>query len=486
MSTVAEILSLSATPVSTSAIQLAWALGYVDDPADPDSVNLTLTDTAGHQYFNVAELTTTAFLATGLAPGRTYVFTLLLKYSDGFTSQATKSATTFPVVTPPPTTPPRTTPPPHTTPPPTTPPPTPPPGSRPLGECNGLSAIGYSSQIGEVVLHFAVGFGVDAHQQINRIVRTPYPAGASQSGLEPWTAAGKLPGTYIFMTTPACAISATPSTAGGMSSVLVSEISSALGADTACYAIINGLVGLGGKFVSGPVMTSWPNGRIDVFALDSNDHLQQATMTDGNFHWLPWHDLGVFDIDQLSSAISCDGNLIDVAGKDNSRGALKLFSWNGSSWGTFDLSFDSPADAALASSAPGRLDVLALGNDRNLYHRWRIGTTWSGWEVVGATGGNWAKPAVASWGPNRLDVVVVGSDCSFYHKYYDGSSWHPAGATTWNPVGGELNSPVAPVLAAPAVNWIEVFVKGTDSQWYTNTYNGSGWEGWIGHGVFLK
>jgi len=33
---------------------------------------------------------------------------------------------------------------------------------------------------------------------------------------------------------------------------------------------------------------------------------------------------------------------------------------------------------------------------------------------------------------------------------------------------------------------MELFAKGTDSQWYTNTYNGSGWEGWLGHGVVLK
>ena len=124
--------------------------------------------------------------------------------------------------------------------------------------------------------------------------------------------------------------------------------------------------------------------------------------------------------------------------------------------------------------------------DKNLYHRWRIGGSWSGWEVVGQTGGDWAKPAVASWGPNRLDVVVVGTDYGFYHKSYDGSSWHPSGTTSWDSVGGRLNSPVAPALAAPAVNWLELFVKGTDSKWYTNSYNGSSWEGWIRHEVVLR
>ena len=121
----------------------------------------------------------------------------------------------------------------------------------------------------------------------------------------------------------------------------------------------------------------------------------------------------------------------------------------------------------------------------DLYHKYRVGQTWSAWELVGQTKVTWAKPAVASWGTNRLDVVVVGSDDAFYHKSYDGTNWSPSGPTNWTPLGGKLNTRVAPVLAAPQPNWLEVFTKGTDSKWYTNSYNGTSWAGWIGHDVIL-
>ena len=126
---------------------------------------------------------------------------------------------------------------------------------------------------------------MDENQQINRIVRTPYPAGAVKTGLKPWTNPGKLPGVYLFPTIPGCAVpSSTISTPSG-SSITANEIQCGLGTDAAVYAIINGLVRLGQKFSFSPVMTSWPNGRVDVFGLDSNSHVQQRTMVDGNLTW---------------------------------------------------------------------------------------------------------------------------------------------------------------------------------------------------------
>ncbi len=368
------------------------------------------------------------------------------------------------------------------------PPPSPPP-NPPLGNYNGLAAIGYSFMTLNLPSAAAVALAVDNNQQIHRIARVTYPQGSSQTGLEPWSAPAVLPGVYVRNITPGIAVSSSTLTTDGEQTILANAISCGIGTDFACYAIVNGLVKLGGVFqtVQTPVMTSWPNGRIDVFLIDGEGHVQQQTMIDGNLHWEPsWTDLGEFtDVGSLAAGIACAPNLIDLVARD-SRGELRLFSWNGSAWGQTDLQFQSDADPALASCAPGRLDVLALNTAGVLYHRFRTGQAWSSWQLVGETRATWAKPAVASWGTNRLDVVVVGSDDAFYHKSYDGSQWLPAGATTWEALGGKLNTRVAPVIAAPMTNWLEVFVKGTDSKWYSNSFYGSSWAGWVSHDVVLN
>lgn len=286
------------------------------------------------------------------------------------------------------------------------------------------------------------------------------------------------------------AVSITPSTSGGEPSLFANEISCGVGTDQACYAIINGLVNLGGKLTFSPVMTAWGNGRIDVFYIASNGHVQQRIMLNGNFQWNPnWIDLGFFcDAQYLSTGVACSQNQIDLIARDLTYGnELRLFSYTESAgWKTMDLGLASPADPAMCSSIGNRLDILALDSKGNLNYRYRVGATWSAWQIIGETNSTWAKPAVTSWGGGRIDVVVVGSDNAFYHKWFDGFNWLPTGANNWAPLGGALNTAVAPVAASPKGNWVEVFVKGTDSKWYTNSYNGSSWEGWILHNVVLR
>jgi len=78
---------------------------------------------------------------------------------------------------------------------------------------------------------------------------------------------------------------------------------------------------------------------------------------------------------------------------------------------------------AVCSWAPGRLDVFARGTDNALWHKWWDGSSWSGWQQLGANPFS-SDPAAVSWGPNRIDVFVQGTDNALYHKWWDGS-WRP-------------------------------------------------------------
>ncbi len=339
-----------------------------------------------------------------------------------------------------------------------------------------LSSLTSVIDIASPPTYVTVGFAIDTKRQIQRIAR---------QNSNPWNAAAPLPGTYgnpriSTPATPVCALST--STIDG--DVFNNIISCCVGTDAAAYAYTNQLVGLGGAIEGRLVMTGgWPNGRVDVFALNTSLQLVQKTMLDGNFNWTgEWYNIG-FPI-QPSAAVACTDKLIDIVGiADN--GAAKLVSWNGSAWGEFDLGLQVTAPPTIVSSLPGRIDILAVKlADKNLYHRYRVGTAWSGWELVGSGMQDWVQPAAASWGAGRIDVVVVGSNAALFHKYYDGQHWLPDGGGNWTPVGGGTNVGVGPSLCASSPTTLELFVKGTDNSWYSIQYNGA-WTEWINHHVAL-
>jgi hypothetical protein len=124
---------------------------------------------------------------------------------------------------------------------------------------------------------------------------------------------------------------------------------------------------------------------------------------------------------------------------------------------------------AVASWAPNRLDVFAVGTDNALYHKWRDSGTWSGWERFDAY--CLGAPAAVSWGPNRLDVFVVGSDHQVYHLWFDGNRWNG-----WESFGGNALYGVAASSSQP--NQLSVYTVGTDHNIYSRFWDGKIWTGW--------
>lgn len=69
--------------------------------------------------------------------------------------------------------------------------------------------------------------------------------------------------------------------------------------------------------------------------------------------------------------------------------------------------------AAVASTAPNRLEVFARGENNQLLFRTWNGSRWSGWQSLG--GRLTSEPAEVSWGGNRLDVFARGQNNHLWH-----------------------------------------------------------------------
>jgi len=67
---------------------------------------------------------------------------------------------------------------------------------------------------------------------------------------------------------------------------------------------------------------------------------------------------------------------------------------------------------------------------------------------------------VASWAPGRLDVVALGPGSMVWHQPFEsGVGWYG-----WNPLGGATDA--APGIAAPAPGVLEVMANATDTVWH--------------------
>jgi hypothetical protein len=63
-----------------------------------------------------------------------------------------------------------------------------------------------------------------------------------------------------------------------------------------------------------------------------------------------------------------------------------------------------------------RLDIFAIGTDNAVWHRWRDGNAWGGWESLG--GSVFSELSAAAWRKNRLAVFAVGTDNAVWHRWW--------------------------------------------------------------------
>ena len=137
--------------------------------------------------------------------------------------------------------------------------------------------------------------------------------------------------------------------------------------------------------------------------------------------------------------------------------------WNGAAWepqngweqvGELGTSFTSPGYVAPVAitgvTGPHTVDVVAVGGDGEVLHRYLVSGAWqpaSGWESLGGVVSR--PPAVAGVDgmPMLFNVFAVGTSNNILHKYWDGAAWNPS-QTTWEDLGGSTNQAFSMVSAA--------------------------------------
>jgi hypothetical protein len=169
---------------------------------------------------------------------------------------------------------------------------------------------------------------------------------------------------------------------------------------------------------SGPAVSSWAVGRLDVFIRGTDNAVYHKWFAGG---WSSFEPQGGVTMDN-PAAVSWGTNRIDVfiRGADNQ---LMHKWWDGSRWSGWEPLGGVLASAPTVSTwGPGRLDVFVRGADNQLWHKWWDGTRWNGWEPLGGT--LTSAPGTVAWAPGRIDVVARDSGNGVQHTWFDGA-WHP-------------------------------------------------------------
>ena len=221
---------------------------------------------------------------------------------------------------------------------------------------------------------------------------------------------------------------------------------------------------LGGQLTSGPGVSSWGVGRLDLFSRGTDNSLIHKWYNNG---WYNWESLGGI-ITSEPAAVSWGNGRIDVFARGGDNALWHRAYENG--WQAWEsLGGVLGAAPTVASWGSGRLDVFVTGTDHLLWHRWYDSGAWQNWESLG--GGLGARPAAVSWSKGRIDVVVRGLDNLMWHRWYDATGWFD-----WE----NLSIPIvsAPSIASWGPGRLDIFAVGAGGALMQAGYDATGWRGW--------
>jgi hypothetical protein len=181
------------------------------------------------------------------------------------------------------------------------------------------------------------------------------------------------------------------------------------------------------KVKGAPTVSSWKEGRLDVFVRGTDDHLYHRVYEYDGWQGAKWEDLSDgHKIEQSPGAVSWGPDRIDlfaVWDKQVHHRAYQSGKWSAWSENLEGATNDAPAAASWKME---RVDVLVHTTDNHLSRRyWEKGKTfekgsgWKGWENVGGQGKT-LKSALAavSTGQNRIDCFAHGSSDRLFHAWY--------------------------------------------------------------------
>jgi hypothetical protein len=124
---------------------------------------------------------------------------------------------------------------------------------------------------------------------------------------------------------------------------------------------------------------------------------------------------------------------------------------------------------AVSFRPPNRVDVFAIGADKNVHYTGWNGLTWTAWQKLSSTGNFNTPPASVSWDANRIDVFATGTDNFLYHAF-----WTPSGWNYMAKGGGNVSS--APSVISTAPNRLDVFYLDSSGKVTQNSFDGANWD----------
>lgn len=258
--------------------------------------------------------------------------------------------------------------------------------------------------------------------------------------------------------------------------------------------------------------------QVDVFARGRDNRLYTKSAFD-NVWPAFWKDLGG-EIAGPPSVVSVNALRLDVFAR-NFKGEVLHYAKNRNIWAApKNLGGGITGTVACVSGSPGRIDLIARGNDSNLWTKYHDGARWwpsqLGWTMLPATqvmdsptavswgknridafsvtwtgavvqwawdGGTWSGPyllggnvpnggvrAVARTA-NRLDLVVRGSNGAVFWKQWNGAAWFPS-TTAWQSLSGDMAE--VDIMAMNSTR-LDVFARGSNLRVYHTYWDGSAW-----------
>lgn len=268
---------------------------------------------------------------------------------------------------------------------------------------------------------------------------------------------------------------------------------------------------MNGYDVQNPVIGRNQDGRLEIFAWawngsgtwDNAVYRRNQTAVNGT-SWAAWASLGTWSGGTRWPAVAT-----------NPAGQMELFAQSehvqlgtcggfynqivriyqtspNSGWSSW-IDMDHPTCNSLYNphvgvNSDGRLDMLAVADDGNLYHRWELtsGGSWtSNWTSLGAPSGLSTSMlmAIGNNADGRIALFIKASNNEIYHLWQDTAS----NLSIWSSWTGFGKPPVTslsdPALGQNQDGRLEVFVVGSDGKLYhkwqvaPNSYWSSSWTG---------
>jgi len=229
---------------------------------------------------------------------------------------------------------------------------------------------------------------------------------------------------------------------------------------------------LGGDQVRGFAVNRNIDGRLEVVAVWGDGALHDAWQTAPNGGWSGWASLAGHDLHgEVTLGQNADGRLeAFVVGGDGvvyNRWQLGPNGQGGwSAWSSLgDPSLPRIADLTAANGADGRLFVFLMRSDGALSYRAQGGPN-AGWaSPVHLQGHDLLWPCAVGRNPDgRLEVLVIGGDRQVYHRWQTDPP-APDAWSDWGSLGGrEIQAGIG--LGANPTGALELFVIGGDGRLY--------------------